>query len=292
MAMNDADSDDLLSLCEAILEDDEVSVDEVRSLGEWLTQHEAARMSWPGDVLTSPLEQVLLDGRVNKAELRKISTLLRRVHKEAVARSEQKVQQDAIASAARAATELDLFMARLPSVRVTLRVMSQSERGVAYDVDLTGPSCSCPDWRTWRSALPPGDPTRCCKHTFDAFSRVRPEGGWPGWLDAFLEQGWRADPQTRWRVLEVSGRQVLASTAPRDWANVFAPGPVRYQRFGFNVVERRWSYGVEPDGAAMIANSILAGLSAPASSTQSMQPPSTPSRSGGVMASLRRLLGG
>ena len=181
-------------------------------------------MSWPGDILTPPVQQVLLDGRVNKAELKKISTLLRRVQKEAVTRSEEKVQQDASASATRAASELDLLLAKLPSIRVTLRVRSHSEKDVVYDVDLTGPSCTCPDWRTWRSDLPAGDLTRCCKHTFGAFSRLRPESGWPGWLDAFLEQGWRADPQTRWRVLEVSGRRVLASTAPREWANVFAPG--------------------------------------------------------------------
>src|SRR2546426_189444 len=170
MVMDDAQSAELLALCEAILEDDEVSVAEIRSLGEWLAEHEVARRSWPGEVIAPPIQQVLLDGRVNKTELKKISALLRRVQKEGTARWEQKVHQDAMASATRAASELDLSLPQLPSVRVTLQVMSQSERGVVYDVDLTGPSCNCPDWRTSRSALPPRDLTRCCKHTFGAFS--------------------------------------------------------------------------------------------------------------------------
>jgi hypothetical protein len=288
MAMEDGESAELLTLCEAILDDNEVSVEEIRSLGEWLSEHEPARRSWPGEVLASPVQQFLLDGRVNKTELKKISALLRRVQKEGAARWEQKVHQDAVASATRAVRELDLSTPQLPSVRVTLQVVSQSERGVVYDVDLTGPSCNCPDWRTNRSALPRGDLTRCCKHTFDAFSRIRPKVGWPGWLDAFLEQGWRAHPQTRWRVLEIAGQQVLASTAPLEWANVFAPSAEGYQRFGFSVVERRWSYGVEPDGAIQIANAIL---SETGPSTASQSPP-IPSRSSGMVASLRRLFGG
>jgi len=128
--MNEDESAELLALCEAILEDDEVSVDEIRQLGRWLAEHEGARRSWPGEVLAQPIQHVLLDDYVSKAELKRISVLLRRVQKE---------------------------------VPVTFHVMSRSERGVMYDVDLTGPSCNCPDWRT-RSALAPGDLTRCCKH--------------------------------------------------------------------------------------------------------------------------------
>jgi hypothetical protein len=289
--MDDAESAELLALCESILEDDEVSVEEVRRLGQWLTEHEVGRRTWPGEVIAQPIQEVLLDGRVNKSELKKISVLLRRVQKEGAARWQQKVEQDAITSATRVASELDLSQPRLPSVPVTLQVMSQSERDVVYDVDLTGPSCNCPDWRSNRSTLPLGHLTRCCKHTFDAFSRIRPTVGWPGWLDAFLEQGWRPHPQTRWMILEISGRQVLASTAPMEWANVFAPGAAGYQRFGFSIVERRWSHAVEPDGAIEIAEAILSGPSDTAPATSSTQSPAIPVRPGGVLAKLRQLLG-
>jgi hypothetical protein len=283
--MSDTESSGLIGLCESILEDGEVSVEEVRRLGQWIQENEAARRTWPGEVLTQPVQDVLLDGRVNKAELRKISVLLHRMQKEWAARWQEKVQQDAIARAASAANELDLSYAWLPSVPVTFQVMSHSERGVVYHVDLAGPSCDCPDWKSNRRTLPPGDLTRCCKHTFDAFGRVRPGTGWPGWLDAFLEQGWRPHPQTRWLVLEVSDRLVLASTAPIEWANVFAPSSAGYQRFGYSVAERRWSYGVEPDGAVQIAKAIHGGL------TEQSEPTSSPVRGRGFVSMLRRVFG-
>src|SRR2546422_3110981 len=95
MVMDDAQSAELLALCEAILEDDEVSVEEIQSLGEWLTEHEVARRSWPGEVLAPPIQQVLLDGRVNKTELKKITALLRRGQKEGAGRWGEKGHPDA-----------------------------------------------------------------------------------------------------------------------------------------------------------------------------------------------------
>jgi hypothetical protein len=291
--MDEPESAELLALCEAILEDDEVSVDEVRHLGQWLDEHEHERRSWPGKIIAPPIQQVLLDGRVNKAELKKVATLLRRVQKESVLREAQKTQQDAVAAAARAVAAIDLSQAHLPSVPVTFPVTSHSEGGVIYDVDLTGPSCNCPDWARNRSALPRGDLTRCCKHTFDAFSRVRPDSGWPGWLEAFFEEGWPPHPETRWKVLDISGRQVLASTAPAQWANVFAPGAAGYQRFGFNIIERRWSYGAEPGGATQIAHAILVGPSDIEPLMLASSPTAVPTvRSrAGLFATVRRLLG-
>jgi len=290
--VNEPESVELLSLCEAILEDGEVSIDEVRELGQWLAEHERGRRTWPGEILAQPIQQVLLNGRINKTELKKVSTLLRRVQKESALREGQKLKQDAIAAAARAAATLDLSQARLPSVSVTLSVTSHSEKGVVYDVDLTGPSCNCPDWTRTRSVLPRGHLTRCCKHTFDAFSQIRPSVGWPGWLDAFLEEGWRSHPDTQWKVLDIAERQILASTAPVEWANVFAAGATGYQRFGFSIVERRWSYGVEPDGAVQIAKAILAGLSGSGASTSTSSTVNVPTtRRSGFLSTVRRLLG-
>jgi hypothetical protein len=288
--MDESESIELLALCEGILEDDEVSVDEVRQLGQWLAEHEIARRSWPGEIITQPIQHVLLDGRVNKTELKKVTTLLRRVQKEAALREAHEIQQNATAVAAQVSAALDLTQARLPSLPITFPVTSHSDRSIVYEVDLSGPSCNCPDWTRSRSTLPRGDLTRCCKHTFDAFSRVRPKAGWPGWLNAFLEEGWRSHPETRWRVLQISGRQVLASTAPTEWANVFAPDATEYRRFGFSILERRWSYGVEPDGASQIASAILSGLSDDRSAPTSTAS-ATATSTGGLFARVRRLLG-
>src|SRR5262249_33811749 len=113
-------------------------------------------------------------------EQKKVAALLRRVQKESLVREAQRIQQDASAAAARAAAALDLSQARVPSVPVTLAASLTPREGVVYDVDLTWPSCNCADWTRSRSALPRGDLTRCCKHTFDAFPQVRPSAGGRG----------------------------------------------------------------------------------------------------------------
>jgi hypothetical protein len=254
------ESRELLALCEAILEDNEVTVAEVSRLGEWLKLHELARLTWPGKLLTEPIQAVLLDGKVNKTELRRVSTLLRQVQKDWAKRQQQKVEQDTIDRAKSAARAMDLSQARLPCIPVTLHVNSRTDRTLQYTVDLAGPSCTCPDWWSNRSRLPPSDLTRACKHVFDAFGQVRPRDGWPGWMESFLEHGWRPHPQTRWLVSYVNGQHVLISNAPDRWANVFSPVGGSYRRFGYNVAEKRWSYGTEPPAAGVIARTISRGF--------------------------------
>ena len=250
------ESFELIALCEDILDDDEVTVEEVNSLGDWLDSHEEARRSWPGEVLAAPIQEVRLDNKVNKTELKRVAALLRRVQKEWVRRREEAVQLATVEKATAASKRLDLSVAVLPSIPVTVQVKSHSDRKLLYDVDLTGPSCSCPDWRGKRSHLPTGSLTRCCKHVLDALGQVQPVDGWPGWLGAFLEHGWRPHPDKRWFVVGSSPDFSLVSTGGNDWADVFSMVNDRYQRFGYNVSERRWSYGQSPTRATEIAKAI------------------------------------
>ncbi len=95
---------------------------------------------------------------------------------------------------------------------------------------------------------------------FDAFGQIRPPDGWPGWMGSFLEHGWKPHPQTRWLVSNVNEQYVLISSAPQRWANVFSSVGGSYQRFGYNVDEQRWSYGIEPPDAGVIAKTISRGF--------------------------------
>jgi hypothetical protein len=70
--MNGNESFELIALCERILEDSEVTLAEASELGEWLTAHEEARRTWPGEVLAQPIQEALLDGMVNTAELHRM----------------------------------------------------------------------------------------------------------------------------------------------------------------------------------------------------------------------------
>jgi hypothetical protein len=63
-------------------------------------------------------------------------------------------------------------------------------------------------------------------------------------------------------VLKLDGSLVLASTAPIDWADVFAPEDGEYERFGHHVAENRWAYDSKPAGADYLRNRIITATQA------------------------------
>lgn len=262
--MGETESTELIALCEQILEDGEVTVEEVRRLAEWLEANEQERVAWPGNALITPLREVLADDKVNKTELRKIAALLRRTQREWVKRREAAIEKERIDAAMRAAAQLNLAGASLPAIPVTIDVTSHSRPGVVYTVDLRGPSCSCPDWTGARSRLPIGSISRCCKHVMEAFERVGPEGGWPGWFGVFLREGWRPHPEKRWTMISCSPLQALTGVGGSDWCDVFAFDCGCYRRYGFNLAEERWSYGEPPPDAERIERGIGRLASEPA----------------------------
>ena len=69
----------------------------------------------------------------------------------------------------------------------------------------------------------------------------------------FLEVACPPHPHQNWRGvtigqgwLDMRTALVLISSAPRDWANVFAPSNGIYERYGYSVKQHRWAYEIEP----------------------------------------------
>ena len=58
-------------------------------------------------------------------------------------------------------------------------------------------------------------------------------------------------------VIDLRHCLVLASTAPVDWADVFALHEGEYERFGYHMIEDRWAYGSEPIERDYIRNRII-----------------------------------
>ncbi len=50
---------------------------------------------------------------------------------------------------------------------------------------------------------------------------------------------------------------VLISSAPNDWANVFAPHNGVYERYGYNVSKHRWAYEIEPPQSETIGKKVV-----------------------------------
>jgi hypothetical protein len=187
--MSEFDPTELIALCDSILDFGEVTESEAYNLADWLNKHNEACLHWPGEDLVRPLQEIWADGRVTRTELRRLTGLLRSIYKEWT-----KIQSDESMKRARQQVEeLAASMPppepKLPPIDLTVRIKSHSQRDVRYDVDLSGPSCTCPDWRGWRADLPIGHLTRCCKHTFDAYSQIIPRGLWRGWIGHISRAG-------------------------------------------------------------------------------------------------------
>ena len=252
--MSDYDPSELLLLCESIIEDGELTYDELYQLAEWLNNHQEACSNWHGSLLVAPLQKAWADGKINKTEARQVARIIIEVRKDEAKRDAEKASEQATEIASEAARTFDLTRPNLPTIPFVTHVKSHTKKGGFYEVNLSGPTCTCPDFRSFRHRLSAGHLTRCCKHVFDAYARLEPSGGWPGWLGAFLALSWTPHPHQEWGILSIrqgwlTFRQpelVLISSAPNRWANVFAPDDGHYDRYGYDVIEDRWAYEIEP----------------------------------------------
>jgi hypothetical protein len=262
--MSDYDPSELVAVCESILDDGEISSDEIYRLAEWLNNHRDACHHWPGSLLVPLLQEVWADGKLTKTEIRKIGGLLIRIRKEWAKEQIEIAIDDAMEAAEAIIDFMDLNQPRLPTIPCVVKVKSHSERGVLYNVDLNGPTCTCPDWRSYRAHLPEGHLGRCCKHVLDAYGKIEPQAGWPSWLGCLVENRIPPHPQKQWMVIQVKRSPALLSTAPSGWADVYASSDGGfYERFGYNVIEDRWSYGMEPDGSRKILQALASAQSLP-----------------------------
>lgn len=256
--MNDYDPRELISVCESIIEDGELSYDEVYQLAEWLNNHQEDCFEWPGSLLVKPLQDAWADGKITKTEARQLARLIQQIRKEWGKRQEEQAFASASEMAKEAVRHFDLTQPRLPTIPFTAKIKSHTDKRVTYEVNLSGPSYTCPDWRKYRNQLPPSHLSRCCKHIFDAYSQFEPPQKWPGWLRSFFDLAWTPHPQEQWAVLHVDSGLVLVSNAPKGWANVFASDRGPYDRFGYSVIEDRWAYGIEPPNGDRISKAVRA----------------------------------
>jgi hypothetical protein len=248
---------EFLKLIDEIAEDGELSRNEVNQLITWLNNNKDGRRTWPAQEFFSLLKDVTSDGKMDKQEWRQVGRLIQKVRREWArehAHSDSKsVKEDKVVTTAM----FDDANPRLPSIAASIRVASLSEPDVDYLVDFSGPSCTCPDFKSKRSKLPVGHLSRCCKHIIEAYSQVRPSKGWPSWLDSFLENGhFRTHPQQEWAVVNCGGSNFLVSSANPEWGNVYAKIDNENLKYGYSINDDRWSYSDEPQDATKLARAI------------------------------------
>ena len=245
----------LIALCEKILLDEEVSVEELYELAEFLNANPEAGKHWPGNQFVEPLQEGWADGVIDSSELALMEGIIietRREWRRRVAPMEQtEAPAGADLTSGFAASTDTRNLARINGPDVRLEVPSASYPGSNHRVDLKTLTCDCSDWKFRRSTLPEGHFSRCCEHILHAFEHLGVED-LPSMVQAFLKNTKPPDPEKNWYLGDVGYGSILISDAPHGWSDVFARGKDGWGMFGCNFRQQRWKYDSEPDGAGAI----------------------------------------
>jgi hypothetical protein len=145
-----------------------------------------------------------------------------------------------------------------------------------YVVDLQSYTCTCPDFVEKRAKEPPLVATRACKHICRLLnaepnkSRLSPLVRCM--VENCAEHGFGVPPG--W-LIDNDGQTVFISFPNKGWCDLFVPKrtrALRYERYGYNVYDKRWSYGKAPAGARGLRDylhrQLLTGKAAPPSGGQ------------------------
>ena len=237
---------------------------EIYELAKWINENEAGRKTWPASQFLPLLKDVFADGKIEKAEAEQVGRLIQKVRREWArehAMSGSKLDPSMLDNVI---TKFDIGQPKLPVIENEIEVKSLSKLDLydepkpefVYQIDFSAPSCSCDDFKSHRQQLPVGHISRCCKHIIQAYSQIRPDDGWSGWLDSFLEAGFRPLPDQSWAIVESDNCNYLVSSADPVWANVYAKIDADNQKYSYHVLEKRWAYDIVPTDALALVETI------------------------------------
>lgn len=146
-------------------------------------------------------------------------------------------------------------------------VGSYRHENTTYNVSVSLMTCTCPDFIKHRQGFPIYDLRRTCKHLYGVLQDNQCLTNLSELGLAILERPSKKKELTT--VQLCSGNQVSICHGDNEWVDVFTrkrrkgdSGGLysgKYERFGYNKNERRWSYGEGPPGAREI-KSILSQI--------------------------------
>ena len=118
--MSDDNTTELLVLCGTILQDGELTYDELYKLAEWLNSHPEACFDWPGNLLVDPLQGVWADGKITKTEARQVAQVILQIRKERQIATQRKAFSAATEIASEAARTFNLTRPNLPTIQFSI----------------------------------------------------------------------------------------------------------------------------------------------------------------------------
>jgi hypothetical protein len=253
----------VIRFLKGVTSDGELTSDEVWSLANWLNaQPDEVRAAWPGAGLVDILNTIFADGKVVPEEMEELALNIVSIQDLWAEQFAEKHDDAADFEVPETSGDGKVILpARKPAQLPSVPFKAQIE---AAEIDLTGPRCTCSQWSERRWNFPEGDYRRACEHVIHAYTRAAADAGFKGepLFDAFIhDQQARGgtSPLETWEVITISGKDVLSGSRPdREWINFLIPTKEGYHRYGYNKVDRRWSYGEAPRGIARSLQSLFA----------------------------------
>ena len=149
------------------------------------------------------------------------------------------------------------------SVVKTLTVDSFTSNDVSYNVNLEDMTCTCNDFYEIRTNFPKYDIRRFCKHIRYAISKRGLDNQLPEYAQYIFNDPYSYKLKQYFIIKQINGHEVVLGFIPdNEWINIYSrrkkkndmPGinTGKYQRYGYNYREKRWSYGIAPDRARNI----------------------------------------
>lgn len=134
----------------------------------------------------------------------------------------------------------------------SIKVDSFSE-SKSYKIDPKKITCSCPDFLNRRRGFDKQDPRRLCKHLM-SLANISGDEHKVSIMEYFKkhDRGYPVYPEISETFGAGNVSAFLSETPDYVWIDVFFKG----KRYGFNIEENRWSYGVKPPAT----NSIVKWL--------------------------------
>lgn len=240
-------ADNLLCVLRWITSDGILTVEEVWGLADWLNKHREATESWPGSALVPYLQIIWADGVLDASEVSGLQSLIASIEKE-VADKRGTASESPSDDSTRPSSKIIILLPpfTLPLINHMTTVRSSGGFG-EYSIDMSGPSCTCPDWMERRRDQPQGSLGRACKHIvhtiFDlGIYRQFPEPFWAVLNSCHLRSG-GTGPNDEYVRIDVKDRKFIACYGNGEWVNVVEIRGGDCDRFGYNLVQKRWAYG-------------------------------------------------
>ena len=153
-----------------------------------------------------------------------------------------------------------------PTNMVAIDVLEEKSN-IYHRVDLGNQSCTCEEF-TRRAELPFNDLRRWCKHIMRAMHMDNALAHENDWIKAIAKDGYHAPIAARLFERQTTGLFLFAVGTNKEWVNIYArtkrskelvsEASGEITRFGWNMKQKNWAWGIAPPGARELKELIRA----------------------------------